>query len=470
MMARTFHIGDQRMFASLSGDFNPMHVDEHAARRLLFGKPVVHGIHAVLWALDEWCRSLGHQVTLRKLRADFQRPLLVGTVVECEFRPGSHYDAEIVLRSGGTSVLRLRLDYTTAVRFPLSQGVRTSLPPSTECAVLEEASLEGLSDSVGLFLSEHEFSQLFPRLLAFLPQAQLATLLATTRIIGMECPGRHSLYSSVSLEFDPLVQADAPAGLLRYRVESLDGRFHLAIIGVEGLGVSGSLRAFVRPAPREQLRYEAARAMLDATAFRDRRALIVGGSRGLGEVAAKLLAAGGAAVTITYHRGADDAERVASEIRQGGGSARIRELNVLTSSDTLKPLLDKGEGPTDLLYFATPLIAPGDERAFSADLFNHYCSYYVQAFTRLVENLAPYGLKRVFYPSSVYVEDPPARFAEYAAAKAAGETVCMALQKGYTGLMISKPRLPRVATDQTASLTQQDAVDPAPLILEALTA
>ena len=49
---RRFTINDQRDFAQLSGDWNPIHVDPIQARRLLFGEPVVHGIHLVLWALE----------------------------------------------------------------------------------------------------------------------------------------------------------------------------------------------------------------------------------------------------------------------------------------------------------------------------------------------------------------------------------------------------------------------------------
>ena len=49
---RRFGMADQLSFAALSGDYNPMHVDALAARRTQAGAPVVHGMHAVLWALD----------------------------------------------------------------------------------------------------------------------------------------------------------------------------------------------------------------------------------------------------------------------------------------------------------------------------------------------------------------------------------------------------------------------------------
>ena len=44
-------------FATLSGDYNPLHVDAISARRFLFGSPVVHGIHTILWSLNSWLEN-----------------------------------------------------------------------------------------------------------------------------------------------------------------------------------------------------------------------------------------------------------------------------------------------------------------------------------------------------------------------------------------------------------------------------
>ena len=53
LATRRFGMDDQRAFAALSGDYNPIHLDAAAARRTQAGTPVVHGMHALLWALDE---------------------------------------------------------------------------------------------------------------------------------------------------------------------------------------------------------------------------------------------------------------------------------------------------------------------------------------------------------------------------------------------------------------------------------
>ena len=52
----------------------------------------------------------------------------------------------------------------------------------------------------------------------------------------------------------------------------------------------------------------------------------------MGEVVAKLLAAGGAEVVITYYRGDQDAKRIVAEILAHGAKADCLPLNVLEPS------------------------------------------------------------------------------------------------------------------------------------------
>ena len=53
---RQFSAEELKWFAGISGDWNPIHVDKVAARRLLAGDLVVHGMFTVFWALNEICK------------------------------------------------------------------------------------------------------------------------------------------------------------------------------------------------------------------------------------------------------------------------------------------------------------------------------------------------------------------------------------------------------------------------------
>jgi hypothetical protein len=83
MAERAFTSDDQLAFAKLSGDHNPLHMDPLMARRLLFGQPIVHGLHALLWSADEVLRTRAHGLELRTVKASFLAGMGLGQTVDC---------------------------------------------------------------------------------------------------------------------------------------------------------------------------------------------------------------------------------------------------------------------------------------------------------------------------------------------------------------------------------------------------
>ena len=82
LASRTFASDDQALFARLSGDFNPIHLDPVAARRTQAGAVVVHGIHAILWALDKLVESGAVTEKIVSLKVQFRNFVPIGRQVE----------------------------------------------------------------------------------------------------------------------------------------------------------------------------------------------------------------------------------------------------------------------------------------------------------------------------------------------------------------------------------------------------
>lgn len=82
LASKTFHLNDQVLFASLTGDFNPIHMNPVAARRMQAGTVVVHGIHAVLWALDKLAELGILTEQISSLRVQFTNFIPVGAQLE----------------------------------------------------------------------------------------------------------------------------------------------------------------------------------------------------------------------------------------------------------------------------------------------------------------------------------------------------------------------------------------------------
>lgn len=463
---RHFSLEDQLVFARFSGDWNPIHVDPLYARRCLTGQAVVHGIHMLLWALECWAGHGGRGAVLTRLKVQFIRPAFLGERLVC--RSIEKSASEVVVEVAGSAGQAVVIEFTAGAGSTVRRVIPAAAAVSTPKPALA-LGLEDLATRAGAWEIEAEeglAERLFPACVALWGDALPVMLAHTSRLVGMECPGLHSLFSELELSAcDAGVAASFPR--FDYQVTHVDRRFGLVNIKVAGAGFAGTVRAFLRPPPARQADMASIKRAVVGNAFSNQRALVVGGSRGLGELTAKLLAAGGADVCLTYHQGRAEAADVVAEITSHGGKASATALDVRAPFDAgwRSP---QGWQPTHLYYFATPFIFSGQRSGFSAELLASLCAYYVAGFAQLVGPLAAAGLADAFYPSTVALDELPTDMAEYCAAKAAGETLCQLLVRRHRGLRIDYPRLPRVATDQTASLLPVGNQDPLPVMRDLL--
>ncbi|NWF74647.1 MAG: SDR family NAD(P)-dependent oxidoreductase [Nitrospirae bacterium] len=463
MNERTFTWQDQIAFADFSGDHNPWHIDPVAARRFIFGAPVVHGIHSLLWALDMWLRRHLSPVCLRSIKVSFLKPVMLNEPVQYVLVSDRDRHAEMTVRAGGSVSTRIDVEWTAADH-PRSTGFTAQFPVRHSPCVLSEREIETGSGKLDLFFHTDTATRLFPYLTRYLPPSQVAVILNTSRLVGVECPGLHSIYSELALSADDSNDCDG----MRYEVTKFDTRFALVVMKVTAPGLNGSIKAFVRPAPQRQAAYHSLKGLVPSDEFAGQRALIVGGSRGLGEVTAKLLCAGGAQVKITYFQGKEDAQRIVDEIASAGGRADCFHLDVLGLDRDPPDLSIGGWSPTHLYYFATPFIFLGTKGKFSTELFNKFCGYYVTGLMRTIDRFAGGGSLNIFFPSSTAVDEVPLDMGEYVAGKMAGEMLCEFLQKTLPKATIISPRIPRVATDQTVSFMPIKNLDPVPVIIQEL--
>ena len=451
---KTFTAQDQVEFADESRDRNPMHVDAVAARRLLSGRPVVHGIHTLIHALNLCQPPLG--AGQLRVACDFVQPINVGDHVV--FDQTAQADGCITVSA---SVEGLVCTQLTIDRIPPDQVDAVGRPSFD--ANLPVHSLGGLTvpleDAPGsqrgkvIELNDwgHGLAARFSEAAALLGADGLRAVARLSYFVGMVCPGLHSVFSSVKFALN-----GDRSGSLRFEVTKYDPRFRLFIVAFDGV-ISGELRAFLRPPPQVQPSAQMVAERLHGNEFKDTRSLVIGGSRGLGEVTAKIIAGGGGDVVISYANGRTDAETVASDINGNGrGHCELTQID-LTASQSTALAIDSA-GLDAIYYFATPRIYTKRRDLFNRTAFDGFVGIYLDAFYHLCHGLdrveRPRPLK-IYLPSSVYVSERPRGMTEYAMAKAAAEILADDINRTLRNVTVVCTRLPRLATDQTAAILNQ---------------
>jgi acyl dehydratase/NAD(P)-dependent dehydrogenase (short-subunit alcohol dehydrogenase family) len=445
LASRSFSMDDQIAFARLSSDWNPMHLDQAFARRSQVGAPVVHGIHTLAWAADAVLRR--YPLKVANLRARFLQPLYLDERASVSIRERTDTQIDFEVAAADTVVASIRLS-TQAGKF--AAGIAQP-PPQTPAQMSQPADLpfEQLAGQAGaVAIGDGDLQSLFPALTGTIGLPAAGALLATSQIVGMACPGLHSLFAGLEVNCGPKA---ARASALAYAVNNTDARFRSLQIDVSGPGIAGRLDAFARPAPPCQPGVAEISRRLEGQPFAGQTSLIVGGSRGLGEVTAKIVAAGGGRPLITYKDSQQEAEAVAAEILAAGGQCDLLRYDVLESAAAQLRNLPRVDCA---YYFATPKIFQRKSALYEPDKLRGFLKFYADGFHDLCRALVRDGSGKlaVFYPSTVAIEQGNSATAEYAMAKMAGEILAKYLNEFTTGIDVLCRRLPRILTDQTATV------------------
>lgn len=444
LASRTFGMDDQVAFARLSSDWNPMHLDHAFARRSQMGAPVVHGIHTLVWAADAVLRSAPFKIA--NIRVRFLQPLYLDETAS--FRICDRTDARIEIEVVAANTVVASINLSAAPGKPVTETAQLSSSAVTGFAEPANLRFEQLAGHTGAVATgDADIGLLFPALTDAIGAAAVRDLLATSQIVGMACPGLHSLFAGLDVNCN---RQTGREGALAYAVSKADARFRSLQIDVSGAGIAGRLNAFARPAPPTQPGMSEISARVSGKPFAGQRSLIIGGSRGLGEVTAKIVAAGGGHPVITFRDSEQEAQQIAADIALAGGQCDVLRYDAL--STPREQLLKLGTAVDCCYYFATPKIFQRKSALYEPQKLRTFLGFYADGFFELCAALAhdrP-GKLAMFYPSTVAIDQAAGATAEYAMAKISGEILAKYINEFMSGIHVISRRLPRILTDQTA--------------------
>ena len=452
---RVFRMKDQREFAEFSGDFNPMHLDALTARRTQMGAPVVHGVHQLLWGLENLAGLVPTGTRIVGLQARFAQPLYLDESAELSVAMDVKSKLRLAVRASVVATMK--------VVFELEPGepdcgeiapgeLEADCRPGV-CRIVSFEEMSGLAGDLPVCFRGQHAERLFPEASRVIGAVRVHSIATLSRLVGMECPGLNSILSSIRVRLGRIDE-----NRLRYSVLLTDRRFSFVRLRVTGGGMKGEAEASMRTAPVRQPDISEIREFVREDEFSGSVALVIGASRGVGQFVAKAIGAGGGHVLATYCVCRAECEQVASEVLSAGGRCDVLQYD--TRRSPAEQLAHLPAIPTSLYYFATPKIFGRPGELFERVRLNEFLEVYVDGFYSLCSYLrrSVGGPLTIFYPSSVAVESRPGNITAYAMAKAAGEVLCDSMAENWRGFRLIQRRLPRLITDQTATLVEVDSV------------
>ena len=159
----------------------------------------LYGIHILFWALNQWVKNKKVGVEINHLDASFIKPLVIEEEAELKISSKDTCVKNIEVLCEKLVIAEFNLTYSEKKKIK-EKPICDDTPLPEKSVHLKEKNLYEAKGSLDLFLSREIMRENFPDLLKYFSNNFLATLLASTRLVGMYCPGLNSIYSNIKLE------------------------------------------------------------------------------------------------------------------------------------------------------------------------------------------------------------------------------------------------------------------------------
>ena len=196
-----------------------------------------------------------------------------------------------------------------------------------------------------------------------------------------------------------------------------------------------------------------------------KRALVTGGSGGIGEAICGRLAADGLQVIVHAHRRLAEAERIAAGTRAGGGAAQALAFDVTDAARTAAALAELlGAGPVQVLVNNAGVhddaVMPGMKREQWTRVIDVSLNGFFNVTQPLLLPMMATRWGRVINVTSVAALTGNRGQANYAAAKAGlhGATKSLAIELASRGITVNAVAPGIIASAMTEGLFDQEAI------------
>ena len=316
---KVFSERDANNFSKISGDWNPIHHDLVIARRLIAGEIVLHGIASLLWAINYYLKE--NNPSISYIRCNFIHPITLDKEYFLTIEAENDYAADLVIFSDQQPCLKASLEFLGTKN---TQNPRYKKP---NILMPEEHTFNQLKNSKGRIhpiYKNKELNDIYPNIYKNIGLMPLASIICLSRLVGMHCPGMNSLFSSFKLN----IKNKDSKNQMDWNVSRHSIQIAPIKINFDGGGLMGELEVFYRPEKVNQKNISSIKNEVKDNQFIDQNALIIGGSRGLGELVTKIIVAGGGKAIASYFNGKQDIKNLESNIKKNNLKIKSLKLDI----------------------------------------------------------------------------------------------------------------------------------------------
>ena len=442
---------NQKDFANISCDHNPIHVNPLIARRLISGRCIVHGVNILLTGLNFLFKKKIN-FKFNKIKFILFNPVYIGEKVYF-IKKIKNRNLVISIENNSTTFAEIIFEETKQGQikeFYIKNRYLNNINTVKKYNKIEK--FEGIKQNKKNYeinLNNFSFSKKYANTKNILNVNQFTTILSLSYFVGMICPGLNSILSSIEINFNNNEVKDKK---IIFLVEKFYKGINLVKIKFLG-NLHGEIKAFLHPGCVLQPAIKEIKKLVKPKEFIGINSLIIGGSRGLGELTAKILTSGKGNVNITYFNGRKEALELKKIIKfETGQNCEIEKIDIL--GDKFKNKIRRFSNYDFIFYYPTPKIFRKKEENFDNEIFKNFYKYYVKKFIFMCNLLEKKISKKliVFFPSTIFIKETPRYLREYVEAKLLSERLIKKFNNKFSKIKVITIRLPKLKTDQTSEI------------------
>ncbi len=454
---------DMQHFAKLSGDYNPLHVDENYAAVTPFGRNVVFGALGILKALGLCLDEMRRPIRITSIESDLNKPLFMDTRYTCHYNVTDDKFVHLDILYKDEVLTEVRFAF---VDDPIQKVHIEAVPiekgKNPEAA---EKSMQDISSYIenGVYQLNYCEEEIEWAKELKVDSYVICILAFSSWVIGMRNPGKQALFTGVKIEFDGTDDYDKTD----YFIKSVkfDEDFQKVVMkGMLNQADSSAnivLESYVRPVLISE--YESSVAVLEGsmlskcTQLKDKNVLILGGSRGLGAELAFQIASLGGNVIITYAKNENYANQAVKQLKEHGFHTEAIQADIEDSESTkslYKKVMDTYKKIDMIVNCAYPHIESDSLGQFEFGDFKDRVEKPIQMTYNVIQTFAG-ELNRnngqYICISSIYANQVEKEFFSYGLAKAAIEKMVLHLGGEYSNIRVRIMRPEKFLSNQTCS-------------------